>query len=276
MPSTRRPGLSKSTWRSLLYWRWGIVCCALALAFLAVVMAGSPIAQAKARNDSIELHNGASRLAPDSQSPGQPGGSNYTDPTGGQCSTGSCQDLTDVLQTWTRWLSWILGGVGFIWILAAFYRGTEPRYGHMAEGPARRIVLRILEAGLIFYIAVRIGDIAVMLENIIGGHLTDESLALQGQASGLLGPPHGAIAELLGIVTALIVQVFLMYLASRAVYQFFTTMEMILTGRIGMFFADGNRLRAIALSSMLEIIALGVGIIYIQPFLTWLFSFLVG
>ena len=275
MPSTRRPGLDKSTWRSLLYWRWGIVCCALTLAFLAVVVAGSPSAQAKARNDSTMLHKGASWLAPDRPAPPPPGGG-YSDPTGGQCSAGSCQDLTDVLQTWTRWLSWILGGVGFIWVLAAFYRGSEPRYGHLAEGPARRIILRVLEAGLIFYIAVRIGDIAVLFENIIGGHLTDENLALQGHTPGLLGPPHGAIAELLGIITALIVQVFLMYLASRAVYQFFTTMEMILTGRIGMFFADGNRLRAIALSSMLEIIALGAGIIYIQPFLTWLFSFLVG
>jgi len=150
--------------------------------------------------------------------------------------------------------------------------------------------MRVLEAALVFYIAVRVGDIAILFETIWTSHETDENVSLgvsvanpyngnKQVASGLLGPSHTAIAELLGIVTALLIQVFLMYLAIRIIYQFFSAMEMMISGRFGMMLivqGGTGKLGLFALTSLLELIALGVGIVFIQPFLIWLFTFLTG
>lgn len=254
--------------------RWLVGCCLLWLLLAAV--AGSPAAHASPQSYAHQRPASLQVVPCQSNCTGDQGNSVPSDPTSGQCSAKSCTDLTVVLQTWTRWLSWILGMLGVLWILAAFYRGLEPRFGHSSEGPARRIALRIFEAGLIFYIAIRIGDITVLLETIIAGH-QDESVALSGSAPGLLAPPHGAIAELLGLITALLVQLFLLYVAFRILYQFLTVLEMLLTGRIGqMIAADPGRIRVTALSSLLELIALGVAVVYAPALLIWFFTFLMG
>ncbi len=265
-----------------------LVCCWVAvvpLLFL-LVAAGSPAAFAKTTSAAAQR----SAVAPLDCGPGGPPCPPPSDPTSGACAADSCQNLTLVLQTWTRWLSWILGGIGVLWVMAAFFRGTEPRFGHGPEGPFRRILMRVLEAALVFYIAVRMGDIATLFETIWTSHETDENVSLgvsvanpyngnKQVAAGLVGPSHTAIAQLLGIVTALLIQVFLIYLAIRIIYQFFGTIEAVFGGRLGsIFIVQGGtgKIGFTALTSFLELIALGVGIVFIQPFLIWLFTFLTG
>jgi hypothetical protein len=266
--------------------RVAILCLAIALLSLLAVLlaAGSPVAQAKAASGSAALRSSSAPLdltptpCPTGiDANGKPIQSCDLTSSVSTCSNDSCQNLKTLINNWTHWLSWLLGGFGFIWILVAFYQGAEPHYGHTAEGPARRILLRVFEAGVVFYVAVRFGDIAVMVENVFSTHIAENTTT--GPNGLVAAPPHGAVAELLGLIVAVMVQVFLMYLAWRIVYQFYATVEMIVSGRVGMMIpSEGGdqKIRVIALSSMLEVIALGVGIVYIQPILTWLFSYLVG
>jgi hypothetical protein len=203
-----------------------------------------------------------------------------TDPTntlsGYTCVTGSCTTLATMLQIWTRWLSWLIGGFGVIWVMAAFYRGSEPYLGFTSEGPWRRIFLRMFEAGFIFFIAWRIGDIAMIVEGILVSNQKDAPTI---GSNGVGAPPHDAIAQLIGLIIGVMIQLFLIYLSPRVVMQAFWAIGILITTRVGYFLVVGAPahtvvLRKIALTSMVQVIGLGIGIVYAPGVMIWILSYL--
>ncbi len=202
--------------------------------------------------------------------------------TQNQCaleSDGACDDLLLDLQEWTRWAAWLLGGFTILWILISFFRSSEPLVGHSAEGPWRRIWLRIVEGAMIFLIAWRIGDIASVIEGILWSNQS-ENVSLSNSVNtagdtGVVGPPHQAIAQLLGLATAVIVQVFLIYLAPRVVVQVMTGIGMMVSGRLGMGLPPPATYLSI-IGSLLQLLAMGVAIFYAPTVLIWIFQSLTG
>jgi hypothetical protein len=217
------------------------------------------------------------RFQPASNPPPDGGGSgNPADGlSGNNCTADGCPDLLAFMQAWTRWLSWILGGCGILWILAGFYRGTEPHlsYGGSGDGPWRRILVRLFEAGLIFFISWRIGDIAALIETILLNHQS-ESATIQGNNTGMLGPPHQAIAQLIGLIIGVMVQIFLIYILPRIAFQCMSAIGMMISGRAGMFFLNPGsaQIQMAALSSVVQLVGLAIGIVAAPPILIWFFS----
>jgi hypothetical protein len=224
------------------------------------------------------IYRPAATPPPDNTPPPDPGKS--SDPasalSGGNCSAAGCPDLLAFMQAWTRWLSWILGGFGILWVLVGFYRGTEPHlsYGATAgDGPWRRILVRLFEAGLVFFISWRIGDIAALVEDILLVHQSD-SPTIQGNNAGILGPPHQAIAQLIGLIIGVMVQVFLIYILPRIAFQCMSAIGMMISGRAGMFFLNPGsaQIQMAALSSVAQLIGLAIGIVAAPPVLIWFFG----
>jgi hypothetical protein len=267
-----------------LRWRGLAVLGALGLMLLiggispahAQVNTSSSVAQAKT---SITLRPQAT---PCSTGPNQPGPpcppadgpmqnlTNWCGSAGNQVNyAGACDDLETELQQWTRWAAWLLGGFAVLWILMAFFRTAEP-FGHSMDGPWRRIWLRVVEAAAIFLIAWRIGEVASVIEGILWTN-RDDVPAVGSNNAGLLGLPQHAIAQLLGLATAVIVQVFLIYLAPRVVVQILTVLS---SGFVAPTTLHSRYPPLI--NSIFQLLVMGVAIFYAPTVLIWIFTLLTG
>ncbi len=301
---------ARARWRSLAgMGALGLLCLALLLGGAPVAYArsgaGSAVAQAKTSVGVPLQPQEPCSANPDDKAPAcptptptprqpcvtgppQPGQipcpPNQTDNlTGEQCRSPTrqsevCNNLATIIQQWTRWAAWLLGGFCVLWILIAFFRSSEPFFVHSAEGPWRRIWLRIIEAGAIFLIAWRIGDIAVVIEGILWENRNDAPTT-GTHSPGLVAPPQQAISELLGLATGVLIQVFLIYLAPRVIVQLMTGIGMIVSGRLGTGFPSQTMYNTMFLSvinSIFQLLALGVAIFYAPTVLIWIFALLSG
>lgn len=273
-------------------WRWLALAGALGLLVSLIIGEGTPAhVQAKAGvaplRASVRGSTAQRQLQPTDQcSPPDCDPTRLT--TGGTCSVeqigpdAACYNLVTELQQWTRWAAWLLGGFAVLWILTSFYRSSEPFVGHSAEGPWRRIWLRVVEGAAVFLIAWRIGDVAATIEGILWANHTENvqlNNSIWNTTPGLVGPPQHAIAQLLGLATATLVQVFFIYLLPRVVVQIMIGIGMVVSGRFGASFPPQAVIGSFYLSiieSVLQLLALGVAIYYAPTVLIWIFTALTG
>ena len=183
----------------------------------------------------------------------------------------SCFGFELMVENWTRWLAWIIGALGILWVLLGFYPAVghagQTGDSHLGSLAGRQILSRVMTAGIIFYIAWRVGDIARFVESHFSASISSGPTGTD--PAGL----NQTIAPLLAQIAGLLIQCFLLYLAPRIVWNAVEVIYDLLWGdRWGSF--KQENLRAQTYAAFFEFFALGVGIVWAPSFLTWLVNFL--
>lgn len=185
---------------------------------------------------------------------------------GTPCTNQSCTDLVNLINEWTTWGAWLIGGIGVLWVVLGFYKAlshTRLSTELFKGSPALRMVFaRLIEAALIFFIAWRVGAISQFVESFISN-----SSASSGNTSPTaIGNP---IAGILGYAIALVIQCFLLFLVPRMVFQAADLLYGILWNATG---ASPGQFQRNAFVVLVESIALGTGIVFAPNLVTWLIS----
>ena len=183
---------------------------------------------------------------------------------GTPCSNQACTDLLNLINEWTAWGAWLIGGFGVLWVILGFYKAlsyTRASPDAFKGSPAARMVLaRVVEAALIFFIAWRVGAISQFVESFF----STSSSSSGNTSPATIGNP---IASILGYAIALVVQCFLIFLAPRMIFQ---TVDLL----YGIFWkataVDPSYFQRNAFAVLIESIALGVGIVFAPNFFIWL------
>src|SRR5581483_10853929 len=129
---------------------------------------------------------------------------------------------------------------------------------------ARMVFARVVEAGLIFYIAWRVGTIGQFVESFISNNTSGSG----NTSPTTIGNP---IAGILAYAIALVVQCFLLFLVPRMVFQAVDMLYGILWNASG---ATPSQFQRNAFVVLIESIALGTGIVFAPNLVTWLISVL--
>jgi hypothetical protein len=185
---------------------------------------------------------------------------------GTPCSNQSCTDLVNLINEWTTWAAWLIGGIAVLWVVLGFYKAlshTRLSTEIFKGSPAARMVLaRVVEAALIFFIAWRVGAIGQFVETFV-----DHDRNIGGNTSPtVIGRP---IAAIIGYAIALVIQCFLLFLVPRMVFQAVDMLYGILWNASG---TTPGAFQRNAFVVLVESIALGTGIVFAPNLVTWLIS----